>query len=227
MISMMVRSVAPPASGMALSSAIMMPTSSVQSWATSPMQLRLFKASVQNGFLIRAASKNKRVKKVPTVSCPGVPALMNTNSVVIRNLLRRALSEHRSLPSLRAAFRTRTQEIRDLCGQCLVCSCGHLLTRHLHTLPPPEFDSVCTQQSMLVSADTHTRCAHRETCYIRKRFGRCSASLTGDEEEAKAVHDLLILGRLHVRLVLCILRHGRWRALPDLSNPVRVRYNAK
>jgi hypothetical protein len=104
-MAMMVRSVAPSASGKALSSAIMMPTSSVQSWATSPMQLRLFNASVQNGFLIRAASKKKRVMKVPTVSCDGDPALMNTNNVVIRNL-RCALSE-----SLRAAFRTRTQQI--------------------------------------------------------------------------------------------------------------------
>ena len=54
------------------------------------MKLRLFKASVQNGFMSRPAHMKKRVMKDPTASCPGDPALMNTNSVVIRNLLRRA-----------------------------------------------------------------------------------------------------------------------------------------
>lgn len=60
-----------------------------------------------------------------------------------------------------------------------------------------------------------------------KKFTWYSKSLTGDEEEAEAVDELLDLGRLHVRLVpvLRILRRARWLALPDLPN-VQVRCNA-
>lgn len=142
---MMVRSVDPSTSGMASSSEIMIPTSSVQSWARSPMKLRLFKASVQNGFMSRPAHMKKRVMKDPTASCPGDPALMNTNNVVIRNLLRRAMSERDDVSGRRTL---------PFAGNVSVFWAGHSLSRHLHSLPPPVIDSVCTQESMLVLADT-------------------------------------------------------------------------